>query len=211
MMGVKVAEATGVEARLWATLRAFEAVACANYERHAPELATSAKRAVLAELSGVAADDTGGLASAVRELLAHADSPDAIGVLLIQGVVLERLGSVVYAHASVNSRLSESGRALAARGAAACATAMAAAATRLPSLVGDGAMLLAAFEARTGEVIRRVDALGEAVDAAFSAPLQLSFADVMGDFTAELLDACVSLGMPRRQLIVFLTGRLMGM
>ena len=52
--------------------------------------------------------------------------------------------------------------------------------------------------------------LSSAVDELFGKRFGLTFAELLGDFTAELLPACVELGMNRRKLVCHLAGVFMG-
>jgi hypothetical protein len=201
------------EALLLAILRRFEALALAKYEAHAPALAGPEKRAFVAALGarapGPAPLGRSELASAVEDLLAHADLPDAASTLLVQGLVLERLGHEIYGALVRSPRASPALAALAREGRAAAAETLAALPALLAREIGSGETLFTAFVARTGEVLRRLDALGEEIDRAFGARFELRFADILGGFVAEMIPASVALGMSRRKVVCHLAGALM--
>ena len=174
-----------VEALLWRTLLQFETLAQAQYRAHAPDLLCDPKTAFIERLSARAGPPTqladSPIGAPVGRVLALAEGPDTTATLTIQGLLLEPLGQVIYGVPPLLTRH-----------------------------VGDSDALLAAFERSTPAVIRELDVLGEGVDEAFAETLNLHFSDVMGEFAADLLERCMALGMPRRRLIVFLTGQMMG-
>ncbi len=204
-----------VEALLWSTLCAFEDLAQRQYRAHVPELLSDAKARFVervAERAGSSAIlSESSVGGPIGRLLARATAEDRAATLNIQGLMLERLGLVIYQMAAESDGMSEEGRALASEGAEACQQVL----DRVPSLlkaeISGGDARLSAFERSTSAVIQDLDALGEGVDREFSEPLDINYADVMGEFAGELLEDCVGLGMERRRLVVFLTGQLMGL
>jgi len=204
-----------VEALLWSTLCAFEDLARRQYGAHVPELLTESKLAFIERLSERAGPSSllaeSSIGAAVSRLLVRATGEDRSATLMIQGLLLERLGLVIYQMAAESSGVGEEGRALAREGAEACQAVLDSVARILDAEIADGDARLAAFEHATSDVIQALDALGEGVDREFEEPLDLSYADIMGEFAGELLEACIDLGMDRRRLVVFLTGQLMGL
>jgi hypothetical protein len=152
------------------------------------------------------------LAEAVSELL-HASEGDGSreDVLLIQGLVLEHLGITLYEAVAQGGRLSQQGN----RAAAVAKRAS----TEVTRLAGEALTLrypdpeerFQAFASRTNAIFARLDTLGEAIDASFAEPMGIRFADLMGDFVAELLPTCTKeLGFERRKVMMHLTSAMMG-
>lgn len=214
MTAVAVEDRDRVEALLWRTLLRFETLSQAQYEAHAPELLSDGKAAFVARLAAVAGPPSLLAASAVGapidRVISLAAGPDKAATLNIQGLLLEPLGQVIYGLTEANPAVSAEARALARTGHRTCAEIIARVPPLLAEHVGDPDALLQAFQKTTPEVIRELDALGEAVDLEFSHTLNLHFSDVMGEFAADLLERCIELGMQRRQLVVFLTSQMMG-
>lgn len=200
------------ELLLWATLRRFEGQALALYEQHVPAMATPARRGFVAEIAGLIAprDPLPGspLEAPVAAVLeaAHGDTPEK--VLLVHGLFLEPLGQILYRAAIEHPLTRDSSRELALRGREASLEAS----RRIPALirerVGEGQALWRRLAAHLGPVITHLDGLGDAIDALYAETYGLRFADVVADLAGALLDTCVSLGVPRRQALVFLTDRL---
>jgi hypothetical protein len=204
--------AADLEAALFSMMKAFEALAVAVYEREAPDLCTPEKRTFVAHLATKSPNDDAlnrtVLAEPVRVLLDKvAHQPH--GALLVQGLVLEQLGRVIYERIQVTPLASAAGKALAKQGQTATLSVL----DKIPNLVtiriGTGDTLFAAFVQASGPVFSQLDSLGEGVDAVFGKNFDIQFAEVMGDLTAELLPMCVELGMERRKLVIHLTGALM--
>jgi hypothetical protein len=200
------------EAVAWAMMRSFEALAVEQYARHAPDLLTDEKKAVLSGLQELAPDDTPLTGSALGQPIADlvkAARGDEQSTLLVQALLLEQLGALIYDAVKDKDRVSAGGRSLATMGAAAAAATI----ERVPDLIenriGNGDAAFDAFTATTGDVLSQLDGLGEAVDELFGEAYDLHFADVMGDLTAELLPICTGLGMKRRQLMMYLASCLM--
>jgi hypothetical protein len=188
----------------------FEALAAALRATHLPELDTPDKRALLDRLASMRRDRDalagGPLAGPVAALEAAAAGRDAADVLLVQGLLLEPLGRVIY------RRLVEDGGALAALAEAAM-RAGAAVLEKTPALVrarlGAGDAIYAAFVGRTAPVIAALDGLGQSVDAVFGERYGLRFADLIGELVTETLPLCVAVGMTRRMVLSHLTTTLM--
>lgn len=203
------------ERLLWALMSRFERLALERYAALVPELATGEKRAFVARLDAIATDagalEASPLAAPVDALLAHAQSADEVAVLLVQGLVLERLGQAIYRIAEQSTRASEATRSLAATGLAASHGVTTAAAQRIAQQIGSGDPLYAVFIDRTHDVVAVLDALADPVDRVFGERFGLRFADLMGEFVADLTTACTALGMQRRKVVAHLAAACMGM
>ena len=203
------------ERLFWTLMRRFERLAVDRYAAHAPALAGESKRRFVARLEEVGADETAlaesPLARPISGLLARAQSADEPTTLLVQGLVLEYLGQAVYRIVHGTSRVvSDPSRRLARDGLAASETVTAAAASRIPECIGTGDVLYAAFVATSYDVLSALDGLADPVDRVFGERFGLGFADVMGEFTADLIGACTALGMQRRKVVAHLAGAAMG-
>lgn len=204
------------ERLLWALMARFERLALERYAALVPELATSDKRTFVARLDAIVRESDAGalaaspLAAPVDALTARAQSADEVAVLLVQGLVLERLGQAIYRIAEQSTRASEATRSLAATGLAASHGVTAAAAQRIAQQIGSGDALYAVFVDRTHDAVAALDALADPVDRVFGERFGLRFADVMGEFVADLTTACTALGMQRRKVVAHLAGACMG-
>ncbi len=204
------------ERLLWALMARFERLALDRYAALVPDLATADKRAFVARLDAIASPSDGGalaaspLAGPVDALLARARSADEVAVLLVQGLVLERLGQAIYRIAEQSTRASEATRSLASTGLAASHGVTAAAAQRIAQQIGSGDALYVVFVDRTHDAVAALDALADPVDRVFGERFGLRFADVMGEFVADLTTACTALGMQRRKVVAHLAGACMG-
>jgi hypothetical protein len=202
------------ELLLWALMRRFERLALEGYSAHSPTLATPEKRDFVARLEAVPADEEALAASElggpVEHLLARARSADEVAVLIAQGLVLEQLGRAIYRVAEGTDRASSATRALAAAGGVASASVTAAASARIARHVGTAEQLYPVFADRSHDLIAALDALAEPVDRVFAGRFGLRFADVMGEFAAELITAATALGMQRRKVVAHLAGACMG-
>ena len=208
-------EATDDERLLWALMRRFERLALDRYERNVPRLATPEKLRFVESIDRMGPDDTrlaaSPFAAPVEALLARARSADEIETLVVQGLVLEHLGQAIYRIVERTERVGVESRALAADGLAASSTVTTGAAARLSATVGTGDPLYAVFVAASHDVLGLLDALADPVDRVFGENYGLRFADVMGEFSADLITACTSLGMPRRKVVAHLAGACMGL
>jgi hypothetical protein len=203
------------EVLLWTIMRMFEVQASAQYQAFIPALAAE-KSAAGPALRGIAGDEPRLqhtiLWSPMKALLSSASDAGHDGaVLVIQGLVLERVRKIVYATLVALGTMSERSQS-AAR-----------ALERVSAeIVGRTPSLFAAFCARTGQapfalfteasddVLHKLDAVGEGVDELFGARFGLRFPDIIGDFVAALVPVCVKLGMDRRNVMAHLAGALMG-
>lgn len=206
------------ELLLWALMARFEHLALDRYAALSPALAAAgdgAKRAWVARLDALPTDPAAlaasPLAPPVDVLLARAQSADETAVLLVQGLVLEHLGQSIYRIAQGTERASAATRALAAEGLAASRQVTAAAGRRTADVVGSGEDLYRTFTDRTHDVLGALDALADPVDAVFGERFGLRFADVMGEFVADLIAAGTALGMQRRKIVAHLAGACMGL
>lgn len=203
-----------LEDLFWAILRRFEVAALQHYDRQAPYLATATKRAYVAQLEklGSGTDPLVGsdLAEPVSQLLEAAANHDEATTLIAQGLFLEYLGQAIYRVARDQPSMSEASRALASSGFAASSETVDLAVQRLAAKLGSGDQRFALFVEASRDLIEKLDALGEGVDRTFGERFQMHFRDIMGDFSADLLPACVQLGMTRRKVVAHLAGALMG-
>jgi hypothetical protein len=203
------------ERLFWTLMRRFETLAVDRYAAHAPALLAEPKRRFVARLPGGSADDArlaeSPLAGPTTALLARAQSPDEPTTLLVQGLVLEHLGQAIYRIVTGTTRsVSDASRGLADEGRRASEAVTAAAASRIPDRVGQGDALYAAFVGTSHDLLSALDALADPVDRVFGERFGLHFADVMGEFTADLVGACTTLGMQRRKVVAHLAGAVMG-
>lgn len=192
-------------------MRAVEAKAAALYQQRAPELATADKQVVLTALEKLGAplpelqgtpllDPLTGLLDAFSDTRSFA--------LFVNGLVLEQLGAALYGRLADNEAISPEGRALARHAEQVSIATRDTAAQCISSGVA-ATQVFDTFASETGEVLKRLDAFGEVVDATLGEAFDVRFADVLGDLTSELLPICIELGMVRRKLIMHLTSAFM--
>lgn len=203
------------EALFWTMFRNFEDVALERYEHTAQELASPAKREFVRELHDVAPSDEplaqSELAEAVRALLALGKGKDRKATLIIQGLILERLGEVIYRAISENEHFSAKTRELAARGKALSEEIVRTAPRLVSEGYGTGDPLFLQFAATSKPILSQLDVLGEGIDRVFSERFQMKFSEVLGKFGADLIQTCLALGINRRKLMCHMTGALMGL
>lgn len=203
------------ERLLWSLMQRFESLALERYGAHAPELATPGKRELVAHLSAIGRDDAGLAASDLggpaEALLARAREGGEASALLVQGVVLEHLAQAIYRIAETSGRTGAASQALAARGLRASVEVTGLVGQRIAARIGTGDALYATFADVSHDVLAALDALAEPVDRVFGERFGLRFADVMGEFTADLVTACTALGMQRRKVVAHLAGAAMGL
>jgi len=208
------ASAAADEPALWRVLSTVEAHTADRYAQAAPALAAPERPPLVAQMrrlaGGVALEDTG-LDGPVRSLLQVAEGQGtAHDAALLQGLLLEQLGATLYTTLAEGGRLTAAGQALASDAAAASRAAAQRAVAQLRAEHPDPQERFYAFTAASRPLLAQLDSLGEALDGRFAAPLELRFADVLGDFMAELLPCCVSeLGFSRRRVMVHFTQALM--
>lgn len=207
--------------QLWTLLAAVEDHTLTRYRAHVPELATAAKERAVSAIHdrlppGSSLEGTP-LAGAVTTLLAAADGANPtvprsarLDVLFIQGLVFEQLGVTLYRALQEGDRLKSEGQDLAAAALGASEEVIQLATQALCALQPDPTERFYAFTGRTDPVFHHLDTLGLALDAVFAGPLQLRFADLMGDFVADLLPLCSGpLGFERRRVMVHLSSAMM--
>lgn len=204
------------ERLLWTLMRRFETLALDRYRTHALDLATPAKCDFVATIVALDAADADlaacDLARPTDALLAAARSPDEAATLIVQGIVLERLGQAIYGIVAATERaVGEASRGLARAGRAASESVTARVADRLAARVGAGDALWTAFAGASHDVLAALDGLADPVDRVFGDRFGLHFADLMGEFTADLVEASTALGMPRRKVVAHLAGAAMGL
>jgi hypothetical protein len=202
------------ERLFWTLMRRFEVLALERYVATIPALATEAKRVFVETMVAMDGDEAAlaghELAAPTEALLSAARSPDDLATLIVQGLVLERLGQAIYGIVATTERgVRESSRELAGAGHAASATVTA----LVPQHLGartDDVTLWSSFADASYEVVAALDGLADPIDRTFGDRFGLRFADVMGEFTADLISACTELGMPRRKVVAHLAGAAMG-
>jgi hypothetical protein len=199
---------------MWRILGKLESLALRKYESWLPHLATPQKKEVASQLLTAAPDDAALEASLlgqpIQDLLDAAQSHDPTSTLIVQGFVLERLGQIIYKALRAHHRVSDATRDVAEAGWTACEHVIEMATQQIRKQLGEGDTLFQAFCAASDGVLKRLDGLGEGVDHLFGQRFGLTFSEVLGDFTAELLPACVDLGISRRKLVCHLAGVFMG-
>jgi hypothetical protein len=208
-------EADAQEALFWTLMHRFEAHALACYRRHAPLLATVAKADVVRAAAAAAAAPerlaATDLAPRVEALFACVAGDERTATLFVQGLVLEHLGQSIYRIGEVAERTSPATRSLATAGRAASEEVTRLALERIAADVGTGEVAYAVFADVTHDALGALDALSEPVDRVFGERFGLRFADLLGEFTADLVGACTRLEMPRRKVVAHLAGACMGL
>jgi hypothetical protein len=202
------------ELLLWSLMDEFERVALSSYQTHSPTLATAEKRRLVARLAALGLDPSAlaesSLGAPAAVLLKHARSVDEVSALIVQGLVLEHMGQAIYRIAAGSAHASSGSRAIAASGLGASQSVIAATSARLATRVGTGDALYAVFAEVSHAPLGVLDSLAEPVDEVFGEHFGLRFADVMGEFVADLIGACTTLGMQRRKVVAHLAGASMG-
>lgn len=203
------------EVLLWTIMRMFEVQASAQYHAYTPELALP-KNGVGPALLGIAADDLvleqSILGPPMTVLLESAgQARDELAVLVVQGLVLERVRQIVYATLADLDEISERSKSIARVLVQASAEVIA----RTPpsfaaACASSGKTPFSLFTEASDDVLHKLDAVGEGVDEVFGARFGLRFPDVIGDFVADLVPVCVKFGMERRNVMAHLAGALMG-
>ena len=202
------------ELLLWTILRNFELLALRQYEKNVADLATVEKRELVellnSQVSSNEALEEAQLDLPINDLLKSATGPDEIHTLIVQGLLLETLGKTIYQIFEQNNVLSFPTRSLCRRGLLAGSSIKDKILKLIPKKAGIGEQLFQTFVTISRPVIMRLDTLGERMDKHISEYFGVSFADLMGEFVAELVPLCVELGVERRKIISHLTGALMG-
>lgn len=203
------------EILLWTIMRMFEVQASAQYDAYVPAL-VAPKDGVGSALLAIAGDDVlleQSLLGPPMHALLHSagEARSELTVVVIQGVVLERVRRIVYTSFAGLDEVSGRSRSIA-RVLAQVST----------EVIERTAPLFAAVCARSGQkpfslfaeasddVLHKLDAVGEGVDEIFGARFGLRFPEIIGDFVADIVPACVHFGMERRNVMAHLAGALMG-
>jgi hypothetical protein len=203
------------EVLLWTVMRTFEVQASAQYQLHAPRFA-SLKAGVGPALRRIARDDRpldeSILAPTMKALVESASAVrDERTVLVIQGLVLERVRRVVYTALMELADVPASSKSIARMLEPVSAEIVAHTPALLASAcAASGHKPFALFVEASDDVLHKLDAVGEGVDEVFTDCFGLRFADIVGDFVADLVPICVELGMERRKVMSHLAGALMG-
>ena len=201
------------EQLFWTLMRRFETLAVDRYATHAPTVLLDAKQRFVGALTDEPAPAPlagSPLDRPTDALLARAQSPDEAATLLIQGLVLECLAQAIYRLVAARDGVSALSRTRAAEGLAASESTAAIVAVRIAERVGTGDALYVRFADVTHDVLGALDGLADPVDQVFGERFGLRFADVMGEFTADLIGTCTTLGMQRRKVVAHLAGAAMG-
>src|ERR1700756_3749354 len=105
------------ELLMWRILGKLEALALRKYEAALPQLAIPEKKALVLQLLQKAPDDAelaaSPLGQPIQDLLQAADREDQTAILIVQGMVLERLGQIIYKALSAQQTVSQATRSLA--------------------------------------------------------------------------------------------------
>lgn len=201
------------EVLLWTLLRRFEEDTLERYRKYVPELATAEKLELIEQLAPHTDDgalEASELAAPLSGVLEAAACHDAEATLWVQGVVLELLGRNIYSAAGQAQNLSDAGRGLAAKGREACSRLIGESRRLTGERVGTGEAALVSFTGSSHDVLACLDELSDPVDRIFGDRIEVRFAELMGEFTADLLEVCVGLGMERRKVIGHLASASMG-
>ena len=202
------------ECLLWTILRSFESLALKQYELNVSMLATAEKKDLVQLLvSQVPTDEAlegTDLALPIKNLMVSATGTDQEHTLIVQGLLLEVLGRTIYRMFQAKDMFSSSTSALCNTGLEAGKSIHREIRRLINEKIGIGEQLFQAFVTISKPVIINLDALGERLDRHFNERFGISFADLMGEFIAELIPTCVELGMERRKIVGYLTSVLMG-
>jgi len=203
------------EVLLWTIMRMFEVQASAQYHAYTPELA-SPKNGVGPALLSIAGDDVlleqSILGPPMAALLESAgEARDELAVLVIQGLVLERVRQIVYATVADLDEISERSKSIAGGLAQVSAEVIERTQPRFAAAcASSGQKPFSLFAEVSDDVLHKLDAVGEGVDEIFGERFGLRFPDIVGDFVAGLVPVCVKFGMERRNVMAHLAGALMG-
>ena len=206
-------ELDDTERLMWTVLHRMESLALRNYRTHIPEMASDAKVALVERLATQVSDDllaASPLAGPMDELMQAAEAGSAADALMVQGLILEPLGQTFYNHLADNAAAAPATRAMAVTGVESTTASIDKAVGLAPTHVGSDDLLYQEFISRTRETLSALNDMDEPLDDQFGEKYGLSFADLVGDFTAELIPTCAGLGMNRRQVVCHLTGAFMG-
>jgi hypothetical protein len=212
-IGEEIIDVTTAEQILLAILHRFESQALARYEAVLPALADEPKKA-LVRLLAKSAEGNSALQSTTIEasldaVLKMAVRDDLNETLLTQGLVLEPLALVIYEAFGGHAALSPATTDLFSAGKLASAAAVEQCKKMIETNIGSGDVAWKAFTSSNTEFMKKVIAFGSSMDVYLSGPLEITFADLMGDYVSELLPHFTDLGIDRRKAMAFLTQILM--
>lgn len=204
-----------LELLLLTILRRFEDDAAAQYDACLRDFMTEEKKAFVARLRDYTPTDRpldeSVLAKPLYELLDVTSATEERSVLILQGLVLERVREAVYAVTADSPRISGEARALLTEGRQASRTITAMAPALVAQRIGEGDALYEHFASVSREALRLLDDLGQPVDDVFGDSKGLWFSDIIGEYASDLLPLCTDeLHMSRRKVICHLTGAMMG-
>jgi hypothetical protein len=203
------------EVLFWTLLRKFETQTLEHYRAHAPLLATADKERLVVLLSAAGCGDealaASELAQPIETLLRCARNTDQASTLIVQGLLLERLGQAIYRLAAKTDRASEESQSLARFALAASEAVSELVSPEIARHVGTHETLYVQFATVSHDVLGTLDAVGEPVDRIFGSRFGLRFAEVVGEFAADLVGTCTELGMQRRKVVAQLAGASMGL
>ena len=202
------------ERLVWRVLCELESLALQLYRRYELALPLDDKQSVVDLLSLGAAEhqalEDSALGDSLDRLLEAARDRDAASTLLTQGLLLERLGQLIYTVLAENASVSDATREMAANGKAATEAILKQVPVVIESTLCVGDALFQQFCTSTKDVFARLDSLGDGVDEVFGERFGIDYVDLMGDFSAELLPTLVELGMDRRKVVCHLAAAFMG-
>jgi hypothetical protein len=203
------------EVLLWTIMRMFEVQASAQYHAYTPQLAPP-KKGVSPALLRIAGEDLlleqSILGPPMEALLGSAgEARDEVGILVIQGLVLERVRQIVYATLAGLDDISERSKTIARVLAQVSAEVIERTQPLFAAACASSEQKpFSLFAEASDDVLHKLDAVGEGVDEIFGARFGLRFPDIIGDFVAGLVPVCTKFGMERRNVMAHLAGALMG-
>lgn len=194
------------EGLLWATMRRLECLAAMQYERCAPELFRSNKRALVDHLLRAHASLSGSVLSQPLESLCVASMCGSRKeTIMVQGVALEAFGLSVYRLISRTPDLAISSRTLAATGAKVTRDTMVLAADILDSEWESGERLFSHFRVAVRPVLRNVRQLGLVLDEELGQLFRFRFSAVTDEMHTVLAPLCIDrFGFPEAAFTNFL-------
>lgn len=208
------AEQSARDELFWNLMGHFERYALSQYRTWLGELPLSTKEACLRDLETLVPRGlplpAGGLERSMTAVLEASRALEGRATILVaQGLVLEQVRRSIYVSVAKSPlagfRTRELGRA--------ASVASAEVARRCAALFArevESEARFSCFVAASHESLKRLDGLGEEIDAAFGDGYGLRFSHIVGDFVAELLLSCTSLGMERRKVLGHLSSALLG-
>ena len=206
-------ELSQAELLLWTALKKFEILALDKYRSDVPDLAGPTKEQLVQRLTAGAPTDSALIGTKIEAplsaLLASASGRGEEKTLLIQGLVLEPLGLIIYETFGSNEAVSDTTRALCEAGTSASEAVIQQSTALIKTKIGTGETALQAFISTGAGVLKQLAGLGDGLDLYFSEPFGITFADLIGEYASELIPNCLALDMERRKVVAFLTASLM--